>query len=110
MLDVLLPTLPEKIEAQTVSLEIDLVKKTPPELGPLASVDEAFEDRVLDTLAVIFTTRRYPAEASAAFYGFRIYIIGHDDQCQGSPREERRVSAEVLSYRPGEQDRLHKRK
>ena len=109
MLDVLLPTLPEKIEAQTVSLEIDLVKKTPPELGPLASVDEAFEDRVLDTLAVIFTTRRYPAEASAAFDQFRIYIIGHDDQSQVSPREEGRVSAEVLSYRPGEQDRLHKR-
>ena len=67
MLDVVLPILPEKIETQAVSLEIDLVNKTPPELGPLGCVYEAFEDRVLDTLAVVLTTGRYPAEASAAF-------------------------------------------
>jgi hypothetical protein len=44
VLDVIPPTLPKKIEAEAVRLEIDLVKKTPPELGPLGCVDEAFED------------------------------------------------------------------
>ncbi len=67
MLHVVLPILPEKIEAQAVGIEIDFVNKTPPELGPLGSVDEALENRVLDTLAVILTTRRYPAKAPAAF-------------------------------------------
>jgi hypothetical protein len=83
VLDVVLPILPEKIEAQTISLEIDLVKKTPPELGPLGSIDEAFEDRVLDTLAVVLTTPRYPAEAPAAFEGCetettRVFLIHAD--------------------------------
>lgn len=108
MLDVVLPILSEKIEAQAVTRKIDLVKKAPPEFDPLGSVDKAFEYRVLNTLTIIFTTRRYPAETSASFDRFRIYIIGYDDESQGSPREEGWVRAYVLSYRPGQQDRLHK--
>ena len=109
MLDVVLPILPQKIEAQAVGLEIDLVKTTPPEFGPLGGVYEAFEDRVLDTLAIILTIGRYPAEATAAFHRFGINIIGHYDQRYKSPREEGRVRAKVLAYRPCEQNRLDKR-
>jgi hypothetical protein len=109
VLDMVLPILPEKIEAQAVSLEIDLVKKTPAELSPLSSVDEALKYRVLHSLAVILTTRRYPAQAPAAFHGFRTYIIGHDYQGHDSPREEGRVCAQVLAYRPCKQNCLDKR-
>jgi len=82
VLNVVLPIRPEEIETQTVSLEIDLAKKTSPELGPLRRVDEAFEDRILDALAVILATFRYPAEAPPTLEGFRVYIVGHDDQSQ----------------------------
>ena len=83
MLNPTLPFVAEKVEAQTVALEVCELEEFGAEMDPLVVLQETLEDGVLHTLAVVEAGFGDAAEASLAIGGRGRDIVADDHEHGG---------------------------
>jgi hypothetical protein len=70
MFDALLPVVTEVVESEAIGFLVYFADEAVSEADPLRVVEDAFEDRVLDTLAVAYAGFSDSSEASLPVFIF----------------------------------------
>ncbi len=76
VLDLLLPVFSKMVDSNAVSFRVDNGKKFASEFNELGRIDLAFEDGVLDALAVVEAGLRDMPQASLSGFGYGGNVVG----------------------------------